>query len=333
MGNIPESQAVKLAPLSRAKELCNMQSDKDMIAALESYKATGVVPGNTVKAAGAMPDLQSTASHGKMPKASKAKGAVPSAPPAQSYTTDLPEPTEFVPVWGAPVEGAQTAKAAPKIRHDRNYPATCGVTRRVIVDMPKAAKPAAEEAEKKLAREELAAIREFTATQYVRINRHALADNPCAALDTGLEIMPGYLGPTARGISGIDCRKEYLDKWRSGEWARVEWKAYSSSVIAPWDNFGYEQGILFLVENKGKQGSYVAPISSHMGENECLYKRGARFRVKAWDYDKHNDAPVLLIEELEGELPEVQDAPPRFDFLDYVAKWRKALDGQEGALY
>jgi len=187
--------------------------------------------------------------------------------------------------------------------------------RRVYVDPKELSNSAArihlEESERK-------AIRHFTADGYREMNRQALRGEADAALDTALEKMPGYQGWSLRGLHDYDTSHRRWNNWATGKWAEVKWDAYSSSTIDRARAWGSSDGILFVIKNKGRQGAYVAPRSTHSFEAELLYKRGARFQVQGYYEGQppsvggahHNR--ILVVEEVEGTIPETQLPPHQY---------------------
>lgn len=170
------------------------------------------------------------------------------------------------------------------------------------------------------------AVRSFTGSQYHTINGRALRDDITGTLkdlDGALEKsgLPRYSGWSGRGVKGDRALRAAFDKWKTGEWAKVEWKAYSSSAVSPRNVWSEgEDGVTFIIKNKGKQGRYVDPISATQGEKELLYQRGAKFRVVGFAEDPVGIAlngnvrkRIALIEEVEGDLPVQQIVPTRYD--------------------
>lgn len=174
-------------------------------------------------------------------------------------------------------------------------------------------------------------LQSFTSSSYVSMNKAALKGRGRTNLDNILanESLPGLQGFTHRKVSNIAGRDGKLDKFRSGEWAYVEWKAYSSSAIKPGGTYGnHYGGWNYIVKNHGLQGGYVDPISSHVGELEMLYGRNAKFRVIGWDYGKNYDGSkatghYVFLEEVAGDIPDSQEPPIHVNSTRFMQEWDK----------
>lgn len=169
---------------------------------------------------------------------------------------------------------------------------------------------------------EKGAVHDFTGTYYGSINESVLSGEMpkvVKSLDDALDKLPGYTSISIRGCR--DTRPGDWENYISGNWAQVWWKAFSSSTIEPQKEFSSgKKGICYIIRNKGKQGAYVDTISANRGEMELLYKRDSVFRVVGWAEEEEEEGSrfpkhrrYLLIEEVDGDIPQQQVAPKRYD--------------------
>lgn len=178
-----------------------------------------------------------------------------------------------------------------------------------------------------LSNEEHSALFDFTVSGYIQMNKNALkgiTTSDMLALDRALSKLPGFDGWSARGISYMADLDAKWKQFTSGNWAHVEWKAYSSTSIKPGKEFGSHSGICFLIKSNTKQAAYVDPLSGNKGEYELLVKRNSRYKIvgyaeadaaNPYGFGTMGHKKILVLEELaEGEaLPMQQAAPPKLD--------------------
>lgn len=176
---------------------------------------------------------------------------------------------------------------------------------------------------------ELSAVKRFTGPHYGEMNRNALSNQLTMHeknLDKALDRLPGFVGTIARGVRSTD--NQHWAQWKSGKWAQVEWKAYSSTTIGKpyFGANGAKESTCYIIKSIGKQGAYVDPISANKGELEVLMRRGSKFRVTGWAESKNisasgNYGRFLVIEEVadNDDIPLAQAAPQE---LDAVQLWK-----------
>lgn len=145
-------------------------------------------------------------------------------------------------------------------------------------------------------------------------------------LDKLIDTVPGYLGMCARGQGAMP--PEHWEQWKSGRWAKVDWKCHSSTSIKPDSEFGSQGGVCYLIKSKGIQGGYIMPYSNVKDEEEILFKRGSQFRVVGWaetrqGLGRNGHRKLLLIEEVDGEIPLSQEPPPQLDAQQLWADYEK----------
>ena len=188
------------------------------------------------------------------------------------------------------------------------------------------------EKNKRLQQGEFAALRNYTGSGFSSINKAAWKKGKGdEALDSLLwgDDLPGWVGYSQRKIGNVPNRVEIMEKWKSGEWGEAWWSAYSSSAIVPGGTYGNSfNGFNFIIKNHGKQGSYVGNHSRIKHEKELLYGRNSAFRVVGWDA-KYGEYYVFL-EEVEGEIPMTQPAPPQIDSEKFLDAWRKEYNKLNG---
>jgi len=122
---------------------------------------------------------------------------------------------------------------------------------------------------------------------YYQINEAPAKGNwteEAVALEKAIDQLPRIGALTMRGVGFYEDLIDHWDNWTSGNWAKVEWKAFSSSTLHPGMTFDAEDGLTFIIKNKGIHGRYVAPASDSTYEDEVLYKPGARFKVVGFGY-------------------------------------------------
>lgn len=223
---------------------------------------------------------------------------------AKALTDTLKARRDYIKAWAK----AQTASPAA--------PSGGGVVADNIADLVKESRKAA----KALTPEERRWLAEFTGSGYHDINKQAFqAGRRYAHLESAIAKMPHYNGISARGIYKIPNIEKHFAKWESGEWAKVEWKAFSSSSIHPtgaWESTGGYQAVII---NKGRQAGYVASASSHPHEAELLYPAQAKFRVVGICETPSKSDPTgkrrtLLLEESADPIPERQAPPKRYSY-------------------
>jgi hypothetical protein len=130
---------------------------------------------------------------------------------------------------------------------------------------------------------------------------------------------------------------EKWKKWTGGDWAQVEWKTHSSTTIDPDVAFKSDNGVLFMVKSRGKQGGYIDPLSA-INEEEVLFKRGSRFRVVGFAEAKTRGESgghkrILLLEEVEEPppIPREQTKPEKFKAGDLWNQFEMSHDEFKGA--
>jgi hypothetical protein len=169
--------------------------------------------------------------------------------------------------------------------------------------------------EKVLSEAEFKAIRKYTGTGYRVYIERILKDTPASqdiALESGLAKLPGWKGLSYRGVRHVPNADDFWQKWTSGQWATVSWKAPSSSSVNRTSGFGRDGGFFFVIKNKGKQGAYVGPLSSHASEQELLFHAGSKFRVVGWSDEAYgHHKRVLILEEIDKPIAS-QVAPIRY---------------------
>ena len=190
---------------------------------------------------------------------------------------------------------------------------------------------------KNLTQAEMTGIQKFTGAEYRWMNPRIVENvegdwgdyvGDIRAIDQAYDKLPRYQGLSARGVGGEEVAAQF-EKYKTGEWAEVWWKSFSSTSIEADTEFGSEGGVCYLILNRGKQGAYVDPISSHRGERELLMKRDSRFRAVAWAQSqngvgKKKHKKILVIEELEeGTVPLTQEAIPEVNAEELWESYRQ----------
>jgi SPP1 gp7 family putative phage head morphogenesis protein len=192
--------------------------------------------------------------------------------------------------------------------------------------------------QKTLSPGEISAVSDFTGSSYGSMNRKVLDGTITSRqqnLDTALHKLPGYEGITVRGSKEMPI--DMWNKWKSGEWAQVDWACCASSSVSPGHEFPSTNGIAFVIHSKGRFGRYVAPISSVSSEKEVLFQRGTKFRVTGWAESKtgvgsRGHRRLLIVEEMEpgDSWPETQLAPKEYNAREV---WRKHCSAARKAGY
>ena len=172
------------------------------------------------------------------------------------------------------------------------------------------------------------AVRSFTGSNYEKINESVLAGKFTTTTRNLDKILGGEDLPRFNGLSFRGARQipEVATKWSnfiSGQWAEVEFKAFSSTSVEAARTFSSNEGIHFVIRNKGKYGRYVRPISAHAHENELLLQRGARYKVVGY-CDEVYRAPgagnshtrTLIIEEIDTLTGGSQLAPRKYSLVE-----------------
>lgn len=176
----------------------------------------------------------------------------------------------------------------------------------------------------KLDQQQLGALRGYTSIDYVAMNRNAwqnrVGNKPLDELLWG-DDLPGFEGYSQRQIKDVPGREEQMKKWMSGEWAEVDWAAYSSSTIRPKAVFSDDGGFTFIIKNKGAQGAYVGHYSRFANEKEVLFGRNSKFRVVGWDI--RGKRYFLFLEEVDGAVPLTQPKPSRIRSKQFMESWEK----------
>lgn len=168
------------------------------------------------------------------------------------------------------------------------------------------------------------AIRQYTGSGYRTINRRALSGNYYKELDDAIDKLPFYEGYVGRGMSGIEDIQSMFEKWKSGEWAHVKWKAYSSTSITPGKNFDTSGGYLAVIKTEGKnRAGYIDGKSSISSEDEYLFAPNAQFRVIGYAESPSGRQRTLLLEEM-VEHVESQDPPKRMEYEEIMKYWRNS---------
>jgi hypothetical protein len=183
------------------------------------------------------------------------------------------------------------------------------------------------------------AIQGFTGSNYRTYNQEALsgrATSRVTRLDAALEKAPRFKGLSFRGVSNYDQSGVRFDQWKTGQWARVNWKGYSSTSIRPGGAFGSHDGVMFIVKNNGKYGGYIERWSHHKTEMELLMSRDSSFKVVGYfdgrpsgtyaNFGRGAHKRVLIIEEVDN-IPMSQLAPK-----EYTAQEIKDLVEQGSAI-
>jgi len=164
---------------------------------------------------------------------------------------------------------------------------------------------------------------------YFQINEALAKGNwteEAVALEKTIEQLPRVGALTMRGVGFYEDLLDHWDNWTSGNWSKVEWKAFSSSTLHPGMTFDAADGVTFIIKNKGVHGRYVAPASDSVYEDEVLYKPGAKFRVVGFSYTDNTTVSMghtattlgnsLILEELTDEefdkLPDNQEPPKQY---------------------
>jgi SPP1 gp7 family putative phage head morphogenesis protein len=170
---------------------------------------------------------------------------------------------------------------------------------------------------------EQAALRHYTASGYQSMNRSALRGQATADLDTAIAKLPTYTGVYGRGIPNMMNMEQKWAKWTSGEWAYVEWPAYSSCTVVPgreWSDLG---GYKAVIMGKGRTpGGWIGRRSSHPSEAEYILNRGAKFRVAG--YAESGTRRTLLLQEVDdpNAIPVSQAPPKKLAYEELMKIWR-----------
>lgn len=212
-------------------------------------------------------------------------------------------------LWALAVR--DTGKAAKMTAVDRVYSSVTEMENDVLFKL--------EEKMTGLLSRERGVIRTFTSSKYARINGNVLKGKiteEVKLLDKTLEKFPKFKGLSYRGVRNYDTSLSW-EQWSTGRWAKVEWKAYSSSSVKPTAAFGSQDGLLFIIKNKGRQGRYIGKCSKIKHEMELLMERGSQFRVVGYCENPiklglNVHKRTLIIEEVAGKIPESQVAPKKW---------------------
>jgi SPP1 gp7 family putative phage head morphogenesis protein len=169
-------------------------------------------------------------------------------------------------------------------------------------------------------------MKRYTGSGYTTINEKALKGSFTKELDSGIDKLPRYDGYVGRGIANIDDIQENFAKWKSGEWAYVDWKAYSSTTITPGKSFDSHNGYLAVVRTKGvNKAGYINGRSSIPSEDEYLFAPGAKFRVAGWAESPNKRYRTLLLEEVDYDIPKQQAPPKEMKYEEIMELWKKDL--------
>jgi hypothetical protein len=129
-----------------------------------------------------------------------------------------------------------------------------------------------------------------------------------------------------------------FENWKTGKWAEVEWKAFSSTSLEAGRSFATPEtnDVFFIIRNRGKQGGFVAPVSSvGRGEMELLVGRSARYRVVGWSDQTYTTGvkvrhKTIIVDEVTN-IPERQ-LPPKFYTKEECLKLIQDAESVQGTL-
>jgi SPP1 gp7 family putative phage head morphogenesis protein len=168
------------------------------------------------------------------------------------------------------------------------------------------------------------AVKRYTGSEYHEINKKARAGKTYQELETAIDKLPYYEGVVGRGIADIPKIEEKFGRWKSGEWAFVEWDAYSSTSITPGRSFNSSGGYLAVIKTKGvNKAGYVNGRSSVPSEDEYLFATKAKFRVIGYAESPSGSRKTLLLEEMDS-IPDHQDPPKKMLFEEIMQIWKES---------
>ena len=171
--------------------------------------------------------------------------------------------------------------------------------------------------------EEQTQMRMFTASSYRKMNSDALIGKFNTSLERGIDKLPYYDGVVGRGIENIPNIEEKFAKWKSGDWAYVQWKAYSSTSITPGRSFSSNKGYLAVIKAKGKnRAGYINGKSSFSSEDELLFSAGAKFQVTGYAQSPGGKR-TLLLEEFDT-IPDTQAPPKEMTYEEIMKIWKES---------
>lgn len=166
------------------------------------------------------------------------------------------------------------------------------------------------------------AISDYTGSGYRRINKNALRGNYYPELDSSLDKLPYYDGIVGRGMSNIEDIDVMFEKWKSGEWAHVQWDAYSSTSITPGRSFNTTDGYLAVIKTDGtNRAGYINGKSNIASEDEYLFSPKSKFRVIGYAESPDKKKRTLLLEEM-SEILMKQDPPKRMEYSEILQIWK-----------
>jgi hypothetical protein len=168
------------------------------------------------------------------------------------------------------------------------------------------------------------AIANYTGSGYRGINRDALEGIAYRELDQALDKLPYYEGVVGRGVSNIPGIEKQWKKWKSGDWAYVQWKAYSSTSITPGRNFGTDRGYLAVIKTKGKnRAGYINGKSNFASEDEYLFGMDAKFRVAGYAESPDGRKRTILLEEVD-DIADKQEPPKKMEYEEILKIWKES---------
>lgn len=189
-------------------------------------------------------------------------------------------------------------------------------------------------------------ITKFTGSAYGKVNRATVLavetgkPLPAAAksIQAGLKAMPRLEGWTFRGVAHIPDVAGQFERYQTGAWAHVKWKAFSSTSIDPNHAFRHDHGFLYCIKNKGTRnvGGFVEAISQVRSEREYLLGYGAEFKVVGTASREIGGRTqrMVILEELDAKevLPDKQSPPPVYDWDEFLGGKQKEFDDTEAAI-
>jgi hypothetical protein len=233
----------------------------------------------------------------------------------KNYYTMLTQRLEYLYQW----EKNFKAKPAPKIKPAAPQGPLIGRTSQEVTKLT-------HESWNSFTSSERQAIANYTGSGYRGINRDALEGIAYRDLDQALDKMPCYEGVVGRGVSNIPGIENQWKKWKSGDWAYVQWKAYSSTSITPGRNFGTDRGYLAVIKTKGKnRAGYINGKSNFAAEDEYLFGMDAKFRVAGYAESPDGRKRTILLEEVD-DIPDKQEPPTKMEYEEILRIWKESRE-------
>lgn len=136
------------------------------------------------------------------------------------------------------------------------------------------------------------ALKKFTGPYYGVMNSYAIAGNPSVDLEAAIDKLPRVRNNLWRSVRSNPSLEQSIQKWISGEWEGMEWKAFSSTSFK---RDVWSGDISFCIINDGTnlKAGLIGALSSNPSETEVIVNHGARFKVLG--YAQQNGKYTFLL--------------------------------------